>query len=65
MPRKYRRLKFNDRKLIEQRIKEGCSVIQIADELGVHRDTLYREFDRAGCRQTFAEYTAAAGQNAL
>lgn len=63
MKRKYRRLKFSDRQLIEQRIKEGCSVSQIADEIGVHRDTLYREFNRAGCRA--AEYTAVAGQNAL
>ena len=43
--------------------KKGSSVSDIAEALGTHRDTIYREFKR--CNATLKTYTAAAGQQAL
>ena len=43
--------------------KQGSSVSDIAEALGTHRDTIYREFKR--CNATLKTYTAAAGQQAL
>ena len=56
--RKYKRLHYEDRQTIE-----GSSVSDIAEALGTHRDTIYREFKR--CNATLKTYTAAAGQQAL
>ena len=43
--------------------ENGSSVSDIAEALGTHRDTIYREFKR--CNATLKTYTAAAGQQAL
>ena len=59
--RKYKRLHYEDRQTIEAMSKQGSSVI--AEALGTHRDTIYREFKR--CNATLKTYTAAAGQQAL
>lgn len=61
--RKYKRLRYEDRQTIEAMSKQGSSVKEIADELGAHRDTIYRELKRCGA--TLGTYTAAAGQQAL
>lgn len=61
--RKYKRLHFEDRQTIEAMLRQGCSVADIADKLGVHRDTIYREFKRCGA--TLRTYTALEGQQAL
>lgn len=61
--RKYKRLRYEDRQTIEAMSKRGSSVKEIADELGTHRDTIYRELKRCGA--TLGTYTAAAGQQAL
>ncbi len=61
--RKYKRLHYKDRQLIEAMSKQGSSVIEISEALGTHRDTIYREFQRSG--STLKTYTAAAGQQAL
>ena len=58
--RKYKRLHYEDRQTIEAMSKQGSS---IAEALGTHRDTIYREFKR--CNATLKTYTAAAGQQAL
>ena len=50
-------------KTIEAMSKQGSSVKDIAEALGTHRDTIYREFKRCGA--TLETYTAAAGQQAL
>lgn len=63
MARKYKRLHFEDRQTIEVMQRQGCSVADIADKLGVHRDTIYREFKRSGAKR--GTYTALAGQRAL
>ena len=51
------------RQTIEAMSKQGSSVKDIAEALGTHRDTIYREFKRCGA--TLETYTAAAGQQAL
>ena len=51
------------RQTIEAMSKQGSSVSDIAEVLGTHRDTIYREFKR--CNATLKTYTAAAGQQAL
>ena len=61
--RKYKRLHYEDRQTIEAMTKQGSSVSDIAEALGTHRDTIYREFKR--CNATLKTYTAAAGQQAL
>ncbi len=62
--RKYKRLHFEDRELMERMLKEGSSVAEIAGKIGVHRDTIYRELQRSGAGLN-GEYTAEAGQRAL
>lgn len=56
--RKYKRLHYEDRQTIEAMSKQGSSVSDIAEVLGTHRDTIYREFKR--CNATLKTYTAAA-----
>lgn len=48
--RKYKRLHYEDRQTIEAMSKQGSSVKDIAEALGTHRDTIYREFKRCGAR---------------
>ena len=62
--RKCKRLHYEDRKQIEALAKTGASVQEIADKIGIHRDTLYRELKRSGA-ESLAEYSAEAGQMAL
>ena len=50
--RKYKRLHYEDRQTIEAMSKQGSSVSDIAEALGTHRDTIYREFKR--CKTYFA-----------
>ena len=57
--RKYKRLHYEDRQTIETMSKQGSSVSDIAEVLGTHRDTIYREFKR--CNATLKTYTAVAG----
>ena len=61
--RKYKRLHYEDRKIIEEMCKQGKSVNDIATVIGTHRDTIYKELKRSGT--TMENYTAAAGQRAL
>ena len=56
--RKYKRLHYEDRQTIEAMSKQGSSVSDIAEALGTHRDTIYREFKRCGL--TLKTYTAEA-----
>lgn len=61
MARKYKRLRYSDRKTIEQMLKDGESVIVIAEALGVHRDTIYKELARSGAdRNTYKADVAQA-----
>lgn len=63
MARKYKRLRYEDRQTIEKMLKDHNSVAEIAGVLGVHRDTIYKEFARSGTDQH--TYSADAGQRAI
>ena len=53
--RKYKRLHYEDRQTIEAMSKQGSSVKDIAEALGTHRDTIYREFKRCGATLELVE----------
>ena len=61
--RKYKRLRYEDRRTIEKMLKAGDSVVMIAGALGVHRDTIYKELNRSGTDQH--TYTADVAQATL
>lgn len=44
--RRFKHLSWNDRLRIEAGLKHGLKVQQIADEIGVHRNTVYNEIKR-------------------
>lgn len=48
MARKYKRLRYEDRQVIEKMSRAGSRVVDIAATLGVHRDTIYKEYTRCG-----------------
>lgn len=57
--KKTKRLRYEDRVIIERMSKAGKKVADIANEIGVHRDTIYKEFTRCGA--TKETYSAGAG----
>lgn len=61
--RKYKRLRYEDRQVIEKMSREGSRVIDIANALGVHRDTIYKEYTRCGA--TPDTYSAEKAQETL
>lgn len=61
--RKYKRLRYEDRQVIEKMSREGSRVIDIAKALGVHRDTIYKEYTRCGA--TADTYSAEKAQETL
>lgn len=48
MARKYKKLRYADRKSIEEMCRERKSVTQMADATGVSHDTIYNKFRRSG-----------------
>lgn len=61
MARKYKRLRYEDRRTIERMLKAGDKIEAIAAALGVHRDTIYKEIARCGAdRNTYTAYDAQA-----
>ncbi len=42
------RIQFSERQVIEKMLKDGKSVSAIADKLGRHRGSIYREMERGG-----------------
>lgn len=44
--RKYKMLDLQDRKMIEKMYMSGAHVFDIAEALGVHQSTVYRELER-------------------
>ncbi len=63
MARKYKRLRYEDRQTIEKMLKKGNSIVEIATVVGVHRDTIYKEFKRSGTDEF--TYTAEKAQETL
>ena len=58
MPRKYKRLSYEDRKTIEEMCRNGKKADEIAEAMDVHRATIYHELQRGGAgggnRQQYA-----------
>ena len=66
MARKYKRLSYEDRKKIEVMCRTGCNVEAIAEAVGVHRGTLYRELQRGGAENgKRQQYSAELAQRAI
>lgn len=61
--RKYKRLRYKDRQVIEKMSRAGSRVVDIATTLGVHRDTIYKEYARCGA--TPDTYSAEKAQETL
>jgi len=58
---KRKKLKYEDRKAIEQLVKEGKDPREIAERIGVHFTTIYGELRRCAG----AEYNADKAQSTL
>lgn len=56
----YKHLSYTDRQLIELYLSAGMRVSEIAKNIGVHRNTIYREFTR--CGMTKENYNADKAQ---
>lgn len=61
--RKYKKLRYEDRQIIERMLKDNIGIAEIAGALGVHKDTIYKELSRSGTDQH--TYSADIGQRAL
>jgi IS30 family transposase len=48
MARRYKRLTFTDRQAIEKCLLEGYSPKELAEKIGIHIATIYRELARGG-----------------
>ena len=55
--RRFKHLSWNDRLRIESGLKHGLSVQAIADEIGVHRNTIYNEVKRGRYMHTNSDLT--------
>lgn len=53
---KYRQLTSHDRYILGALKKQGHSIKEIADHLGFHRSTIYRELHRNSCHHTDGAY---------
>lgn len=61
--RNYKKLTYNDRKIIENELKNKTPISKIADEIGVHRATIYNELKRCGCKD--GKYSADKAQKGV
>lgn len=59
--KKYKKILFEDRQLIEKMINDGKARFEIAFEIGVHPVTIDRELKRGG----YPNYTAVEAQKKL
>lgn len=55
--RRFKHLTWNDRLRIESALKHGLTVQEIADEIGVHRNTIYNEVKRGRYVHTNSDLT--------
>lgn len=57
MKRRFRHLSKSDRLVIETMLKDGKSATEIADRIGVHRSTIYREEKRGQYERRNSDWT--------
>lgn len=63
MRKKYGKISYESRKILEQMCREGYGITRIAKELNVNRDTIYKEFSRSGMtRENYKAEIAQAGR---
>lgn len=58
--RKYKRMKYEDRKVIEKMLSDGKRISEIAEKVGVHQVTIYNEIRRCS-----GKYSAEQAQALL
>ncbi len=61
---RYKRLTFRDRQRIEKMCRDGAKPKEIAEIIGIHVATVYREIDR-GTEGGEREYSAEIAQRAI
>ena len=61
--KQYKRLRYEDRQMIEKMLRAGNNIEGIAAAVGVHRSTIYKEFKRSGTDEL--TYTADVAQATL
>lgn len=61
--RKYKRLSYEDRLRAEKMYKTGMSIAQVAEQLGVTRSTIYRDYKRGLDNRTHTYSAELAQQN--
>jgi IS30 family transposase len=59
---KYQQLTSNDRYILAALRRQGISISDIADELGKHRSTIYREINRNSCHIIDGSYRPSKAQ---
>lgn len=64
MARKYKRIVFADRQRIEAMYNSGIKPEYIAEKIGVHIATMYRELERGGAKEG-TPYNADTAQRAI
>ena len=55
----YIQLTYDERVTLSALMQQGLSVANIAERLGRHRSTLYRELDRNRCHVTDGAYSSS------
>ncbi|MBQ9867344.1 MAG: helix-turn-helix domain-containing protein [Lachnospiraceae bacterium] len=59
--KKYRRIRFEDRKVIEEMLNAGSSIIQIATRIETSSQTIYNEIRRC----PIGKYNASQAQESV
>ncbi len=59
--REYKRIKFEDRKIIEEMLNAGSSIIEIATRVKVNKTTIYNEIRRCPS----GKYSASQAQEMI
>ncbi|MCM1104050.1 MAG: helix-turn-helix domain-containing protein [Clostridium sp.] len=59
--RRYKAITFQDRKVIEEKTKVGISTKELAETIGVHVATMYRELERGNTENGYSAIKAQCG----
>lgn len=59
--KRYKAITFQDRKIIEEKTKDGVSTMELAGIIGVHLATMYRELERGNTEDGYSAIKAQCG----